>query len=220
MTSSVQRAYSRVAEQYTDLFGSVERVHPGDLELIRRHLAQLSGPVLDLGCGPGHLSGFLHSLDADVTGIDLVPEFIAHARSTHPGVRFEMGSMVGLERPPGSVAGVLAWFSLIHLDPRQVAGVLATIRRVMAPGGALVLGFSTGPRWRRSSTRCSRPTDGRWTSWHVDSPWRGSSRSNGCTAHGRASSGPTPPSLRELLRHRHRLAHQPGPRPAERPDGP
>jgi trans-aconitate methyltransferase len=144
MTGRVQRAYSRRAEQYISLFGSVEHVHPGDLALIGRHLAQLSGPVLDLGCGPGHLTGFLRSRHADVTGIDPVPEFIAHARSTHPGVRFEVGSMVDFERPAESVAGVLAWFSLIHLDPRQVDGVLATIRRVMAPGGALVVGFFDG----------------------------------------------------------------------------
>jgi SAM-dependent methyltransferase len=144
MTQSVQRAYSLLAEQYINLLGSVEHVHPDDLGLIGRYLAQASGPVLDLGCGPGHLTGFLRSLHADVTGIDLVPEFIAHARSTHPGVRFEVGSMVDMERPAGSVAGVLAWFSLIHLDPRQVDGVLATIRGVMAPGGAFVVGFFDG----------------------------------------------------------------------------
>jgi SAM-dependent methyltransferase len=144
MAQRIQRAYSLLAEQYISLFGSVEHVHPGDLELIGRHLAQLSGPVLDLGCGPGHLTGFLRSLHVDVTGIDLVPEFIAHARSTHPGVRFEVGSMVDMERPAGSVAGVLAWFSLIHLVPGQVDGVLATIRRIMAPRGAFVVGFFDG----------------------------------------------------------------------------
>ena len=144
MTTDVQQAYSRMAGQYIDLFGSVEQVHPGDLGFIAQHLTGLSGLVLDLGCGPGQLTGFLHSLDADVAGIDLVPEFVAHARSTHPGVRFEVGSMVDLDRPAGSVAGVLAWFSLIHLDPRQLDDVLATVRRVLAPGGAFVLGFFDG----------------------------------------------------------------------------
>jgi hypothetical protein len=45
------------------------------------------------------------------------------------------GSLVDLECPAGSAAGVLAWFSLIHLDPGRVDGVLATLRRVMAPCG-------------------------------------------------------------------------------------
>ena len=52
--------------------------------------------------------------------------------------------MVDMKRPDGSVAGVLAWYSLIHLDPVQVDGVLATIRRVMVPGGSFVMGFFVG----------------------------------------------------------------------------
>ena len=145
MTSRrVQRAYSRLAAQYIDLFGALDRVHRDDLALIGRHLGQVTGPVLDLGCGPGHLTGFLRSVHPDVTGIDLVPEFVAHARSAYPAARFEVASMVDLERPGGSVAGVLAWYSLIHLDPGQVDGVLATVRRAMASGGVLVVGFFDG----------------------------------------------------------------------------
>ena len=142
----VQRAYSSLAARYVDLFGSVERVHPDDLRLIDEHLGHRAGPVLDLGCGPGHLTGFLRSTCADVTGIDLVPEFVAHARRTHPTARFEVASLTDVERPDGSMAGVLAWYSLIHLDPGQLDGVLARIRRMTAPGGALVVGFFDGAR--------------------------------------------------------------------------
>lgn len=84
-------AYSLLSERYIDLFGSVEHVHADGLALIRRHLGQTSGPVLDLGCGAGHLTGFPRSMHADVTGIDLVPEFITHARRDHPTARFEVG---------------------------------------------------------------------------------------------------------------------------------
>ncbi|TKJ32030.1 methyltransferase type 11 [Blastococcus sp. CCUG 61487] len=126
------------------LFGAIEHVHTDDRELIERHLAPLPGPVLDLGCGPGQLTGYLHSLGVEVTGIDPVPEFIEHARATHPGARFEVGSMLELDRPAGSIAGILAWFSLIHLEPALVDDVLATIRRVMRPGGVLVAGFFDG----------------------------------------------------------------------------
>jgi trans-aconitate methyltransferase len=82
--NGVQEAYSSLADQYIDLFGSGQREHPDDLQLIDRHLGHLPGPVLDLGCGPGHLTGYLRSRCPDVTGIDLVPEFIAHARQAHP----------------------------------------------------------------------------------------------------------------------------------------
>jgi SAM-dependent methyltransferase len=141
----VAQAYSSLADRYIELFGSVDSVHPDDLRLIDDHLGRLTGPVLDLGCGPGHLSGFLDLTGSEVTGIDLVPEFIAHARQSYPAVRFEQGSLAELTRPDASVAGVLAWFSLIHLDPGELNGVLAEIHRVLAPGGALVVGFFDGP---------------------------------------------------------------------------
>ncbi|MCI2237797.1 class I SAM-dependent methyltransferase [Paenibacillus sp. TRM 82003] len=140
----VQRAYSSLAQQYIDLLGSVETVHPDDLRLIEQHLGHLNGPVLDLGCGPGHLTGFLQSSGCQVAGIDLVPEFITHARQAHPDVPFEVGSLTDVARPDASVAGVLAWYSLIHLEPGQLDGALASIRRLLAPGGSLVVGFFEG----------------------------------------------------------------------------
>ncbi|HEU0101946.1 MAG TPA: class I SAM-dependent methyltransferase [Mycobacteriales bacterium] len=111
------------------------------MALVGRHLAGLSGPVLDLGCGPGQWSGYLHALGADVTGVDLVPEFIAHARATHPGPRFTLGSMLEVDVAEHSAAGVLSWYSTIHLPPPALDPVLAGFRRLLDSAGTLVVGF-------------------------------------------------------------------------------
>ncbi|HMG41155.1 MAG TPA: class I SAM-dependent methyltransferase, partial [Acidimicrobiales bacterium] len=68
-----------MAEQYIELISSTQ-VHADDLALIARHLSIRPGAVLDVGCGPGHLTAHLRSLEVDATGLDLVPEFIDHAR--------------------------------------------------------------------------------------------------------------------------------------------
>jgi len=133
-----------VAEQYIELFGSTAQVHVDDLALIARHLSIRPGAVLDVGCGPGHLTAHLRSLDVDATGIDLVPEFVAHAHATHPDGRYGLGSMHRLPVPDRSVAGILAWYSLIHVPPDDLDAVLAELRRVMAPTGTLVAGFFDG----------------------------------------------------------------------------
>ena len=139
----MREAYAAVAEQYVDLFdrGWAESEDPGDRALVERHLLGLPGPVLDLGCGPGQWTAHLHARGADVTGVDVVPEFVAHARAAHPGPAFVLGSMTGLDVPAHSVAGVLAWYSTIHLPPEELDGVLAGFRRLLAPGGVLVVGF-------------------------------------------------------------------------------
>jgi SAM-dependent methyltransferase len=133
-----------MAEQYIELFGSRAQVHADDLALIARHLSIRPGTVLDVGCGPGHLTDHLRSLDVDAIGIDLVPEFIDHARAAHPNGRYELGSMRRLAVPDRSVAGILAWYSLIHVPPDDLDGVVAELRRAMAPAGTLVAGFFDG----------------------------------------------------------------------------
>ena len=141
---NVAQAYSAVAELYIGLFGAADKVDPDDLALIRRHLAGRAGPVLDLGCGPGHITRFLRSLGADARGVDVVPEFIAHARAADPDGDYRLESIDELELAEHSVGGILSWYSLIHRPPREVDGVLAAFHRALAPGGALVIGFFVG----------------------------------------------------------------------------
>jgi SAM-dependent methyltransferase len=136
----VRGAYSSRAPHYIELFDRMAETDV-DVAFVRRHLEGVAGTVLDLGCGPGQWSGWLHDLGLDVLGIDLVPAFVAHARWRHPGPSYQVGSMTDLDLPDASVAGVLAWFSTIHLPPDELDVALAGVRRVVADGGPVVVGF-------------------------------------------------------------------------------
>jgi SAM-dependent methyltransferase len=140
----VRDAYTSVAEVYIGLFGTSEQVDAEDRDIIGRHLSGRPGAVLDLGCGPGHITHYLRTLGVDARGVDMVPEFIAHAKAAHPDGNYQLGSILRLDAPSRSVAGVLAWYSLIHLPPPDLDRALAEFRRVLAPGGALVIGFFEG----------------------------------------------------------------------------
>lgn len=63
------------------------------------------------------------------------------ARAAHPHVRYEVGSMTALDAADGSLAGLLAYYSLIHIPAERLPHVLAEFRRVLALGGVLLLGF-------------------------------------------------------------------------------
>lgn len=138
---TVAAAYSAMAETYIELFDGDFEPHPEDSSIVARHLGALRGPVLDLGCGPGLWTARLHSLGADVTGVDLVPEFVAHARAHHPGPEFRLGSMLEPDAAERPVAGILAWYSTIHLPPAGMDRALGVFRRLLTAGGVLVLGF-------------------------------------------------------------------------------
>lgn len=141
----VRASYGARAREYIDLVGSLATAPDEDRALIAAWAAGLDGPVLDAGCGPGHWSAFLASLGLEVDGVDAAPAFVAHARQAYPAVRFREGDLRHLRLAPGSLGGVLAWFSLIHADPEEVPAVLARFAEALRPGGSLLLGFFSGP---------------------------------------------------------------------------
>ncbi|MEV7086295.1 methyltransferase domain-containing protein [Streptomyces sp. NPDC093085] len=102
------------------------------------------GPVVEVGCGTGRVTAFLDSLGVAVRGIDLSPEMLARARKNHPGLRFDEGTMTALDLPDGSLAGLVAWYSVIHVPPADHPGVFAEFHRVLAPGAPLLLAFQVG----------------------------------------------------------------------------
>lgn len=102
------------------------------------------GPVADVGCGPGHVTAHLRKLGLDAFGIDLSPAMIDVARREHPELRFEVGSMTDLDLADASAAGLLAFWSLIHVPDGALPGVFGHFRRALQPGAPLLLGFHAG----------------------------------------------------------------------------
>ena len=84
-------------------------------------------------------------------GIDLSPEMIAIARRDYPGLRFEVGTMTGLDLADGSLAGIVAFWSVIHVPDHAMPGVFGQFRRVLRPEGLLLVGFHVGDETRHTS---------------------------------------------------------------------
>lgn len=144
MPSDVEAAYSDRAAEYVEKIGSISSVHPSDLQLVTSWAEQVRGSLLDAGCGPGQWTAYLTDQGNEARGVDQVPEFIEHARTTYPDVTFELGSFDRLRDATGSVGGILAWYSLIHHEPSTIRGALEEFSRVLRPDGALLVGFFTG----------------------------------------------------------------------------
>lgn len=103
-----------------------------------------AGPVADVGCGPGHVTAHLSGLGLDMFGIDLSPAMVDVARREHPTLRFEVGSMTDLNLADASLAGLLAFWSLIHIPDRELKGVFEHFHRVLRPRAPLLVGFHVG----------------------------------------------------------------------------
>ncbi|MER7197062.1 SAM-dependent methyltransferase [Streptomyces sp. CB01635] len=97
-----------------------------------------------VGCGSGRITAHLRQLGLDAFGIDLSPGMIEVARRDHPDLRFELGSMTDLDLADGSMVGLVAWYSLIHIPDTEIDTVFKHFHRVLQPGGSLLLSFHVG----------------------------------------------------------------------------
>ncbi|MFX0573567.1 class I SAM-dependent DNA methyltransferase [Nocardia nepalensis] len=138
-------AYDDVADIYADFVKDHLVSQPFDramlgifAELTR---ADGSGRVADLGCGEGRLTAHLAGLGLDIFGIDLSPRLIALARAQYPALTFDEGSLEHLDIGDAALAGILAWYSLIHLPPERIPAVLTEFHRVLDSGGHALLAF-------------------------------------------------------------------------------
>jgi ubiquinone/menaquinone biosynthesis C-methylase UbiE len=144
----VRTSYDTVAESYAELLrDSLERAATERAALAM--FAELvrgdgGGPVLDAGCGTGRLTAVLDRLGLEVSGVDLSPGMVEVARREHPGHRYEVGSMTDLDVPDASLAGVVAWSTLIHVPEDEVPRVLAEFHRVLRPGGVVLVAYFGG----------------------------------------------------------------------------
>jgi SAM-dependent methyltransferase len=153
--AQTRTSYDTVAVSYADQL----RETLAGLPYLRAALALFAdfihgaggGPVADVGCGPGHVTAYLRGLDVDAFGIDLSPGMVEVARREYPGVRFVVGSMTDLDLGEASVAGLLAWWSLIHVPDEAVPSVLGQFRRVVRPGGPVLLGLHVGDESRHKT---------------------------------------------------------------------
>ncbi len=143
---ALQNSYDEVAEEYvTRIFHELEQ-KPLDRELLDRFAANVrdSGPVCDLGCGPGHVARYLHDRGVNIFGIDLSPRLVEKARQLNPGIEFNPGNMLALDVDDAAWAGIVAFYSIIHIPRGQMIAALQELRRVLRPQGLLLLSFHVG----------------------------------------------------------------------------
>lgn len=165
----VGAAYDAMTELYTEFVRGHLEAQPFDRAMLDIFVERVdSGPVADLGCGPGRITRYLADRGLDVVGMDLSPRMIETARESHPDLEFREGTVERLDFGDGALAGLLAWYSLIHLPPDRMPGVLSEFARVLRIGGLALLAFQASdtsdvipfdhkvtPAWRWPLSRLS-----------------------------------------------------------------
>jgi SAM-dependent methyltransferase len=142
----VRSTYDALAEQYAAHLADELSGKEIDRMLLDRFAERVRdvGPVCELGCGPAHVARYLHDRGVDVFGIDLSPAMVEQARGLHPGMSFREGDMLSLDVDARSLAGVVSFYAIVHLQPEALKAAFCELHRVLRPGGLVLLAFHVG----------------------------------------------------------------------------
>ncbi len=145
---NTQASYDAVAAEYAGKFQDEMDFKPFDRDCLERLVREVGslGPICDLGCGPGQIARYLHRQGADCLGVDLSPQMIAQASRLNPGIRFHQGNMLSLPDPDDSWGGIAAFYCIIHIPRDRIVTALSEMRRVLKPGGVLLITFHIGSK--------------------------------------------------------------------------
>ncbi len=146
LMNTTRSSYDRLAAEYTRLLYNELDHKPLDRELLDRfaRLVKGKGRACDMGCGPGQVAAYLRARGLDMLGIDLSPGMIAQARKANPGIEFREADMRALPLPDGSLAGIAAFYSILHFPRNEVTGALKEFARVLRPAGVALVAFHIG----------------------------------------------------------------------------
>lgn len=158
---NTRASYDAVAVRYAEWLRDELAAKPLDRAILAGFAELIrdagQGPVADIGCGAGRVTAHLNELGLPAFGIDLSPQMVAVARQTYPGLRFEVGSMLALDLPDGTLRGLLAWYSTIHVPDDRLPEAFAEFYRVLVPGGYALLAFQVGNEPRHVTQALGQP---------------------------------------------------------------
>ncbi len=158
---NTRASYDAVAVAYAEWLRDELAAKPLDRAILAAFAdlvrAAGQGPVADIGCGAGRVTAHLNELGLPAFGIDLSPQMVAVARQAYPGLRFSVGSMLALDLPDGTLGGLLAWYSTIHVPDDRLPDAFAEFHRVLVPGGYALLAFQVGDEPRHVTQALGQP---------------------------------------------------------------
>lgn len=144
--NKIKNVYDAVAKEYAEEFYNEHEKKPKDREMLFRFSEEIGNrrPVWDFCCGPGQTTRYLKNLGIEISGLDLSEKILEQARAIYPGINFQKGNILDLEFENDSIAGVVAFYAIVHFTKEQVRTAFSEVFRVLQPGGIFLLTYHIG----------------------------------------------------------------------------
>jgi SAM-dependent methyltransferase len=146
-TSATRRSYDRVAASYLERFEHELDDKPFDRSFLDdvAALSSRRGWLIDLGSGPTQIGSYLAARGLRIMSVDLSLEMLRRSGVVLPGAPRIQADLRALPFAHGSIEGIVAFYSVIHVPPPQLADTIDALRVVLMAGGHLAITTHVAP---------------------------------------------------------------------------
>jgi SAM-dependent methyltransferase len=141
-----RRSYNLVAEKYYEYFKDEMKQKKYDRAFLDEFSSHF-GPesiICDVGCGPGHITRYVHDKGLNVFGVDISEKCVEVARRENPGMRFQVMDIAELDLADESVDGIISFYSIIHTPKLLQLALFREFNRVLKTGGRICVVVKKG----------------------------------------------------------------------------
>ena len=167
---SRRRSGDEYDEPYERRASTGENVH-GEADFV---ISLRPRTVLDGGCGTGRVARELARRGVATVGVDLDETMLSTARRKAPSLEWHCADLAAIDLGRRFDIVVMAGNVMIYVTPGTEGAVLANLERHLAPGGAIVAGFSlregqlTAEEYDRLAAAAGLTLIERWSTWDRD----------------------------------------------------
>lgn len=141
--ASITKAYDLAADDYAaNWWNEFEKKH-FDRLILDWFAAQIpkNEVALEIGAGPGEVSGYLANRGVKCLGTDISSQMIENARNYFPDIQFEVQDFFNLTYGNESFFSVIAYYAIVNLSLDEIRSVFKETRRVLKDNGLFLFTF-------------------------------------------------------------------------------
>jgi SAM-dependent methyltransferase len=141
-----RKSYNLAAEKYFEDFKDEMTQKEYDRMFLDEFSSHFSPEsiICDVGCGPGHITRYIHDKGLNIFGVDISEKCVEVARRENPGMQFRVMDMASLDLADESVDGIISFYSIIHTPKRFQPVLFSEFNRVLKEGGRIVIVVKKG----------------------------------------------------------------------------
>lgn len=139
------QTWNKIAALYQEKFMDLD-LYDDTYDYFLEAIPVEKAQILEIGCGPGNISRYLLSKNADlnIIGIDIAPNMVELAKQNNPEAQFEVLDSRNIRTLNQTFQGIIVGFCVPYLSHYDVAQLIEDSAALLSDRGILYLSFVEG----------------------------------------------------------------------------